>query len=549
MKKILQLVLITAALTGASVSACTRISTQAGGPGGGNASTVHGVLRWAGLSEPDNMNPVVGNQQIEVDLSMFWGGYLLNWSDQNKFIPELATEEPTLKNGGIALDGLTFTYHLRKGVKWQDGAPFIADDVIYTWQQIMNKKNNVGSTTGYELITRIDKKDNYTIVVHLKKKYAPFVASFFTMSSTPYPVLPKHLLAKYPDLNKIPFDNLPVGTGPFKVVRYDKGSLIQMVANPNYWRGPPKLKEIDYHIIPNETTILTQLKTHEIDFEYNAPSAQAPSLEGIPGTHIYLTPFTQYAELALNLDNPILKDVRVREALAYATDHQSLIDKVTHGVDMKGDSDQPPFLWAYDPKVTKYRYDPAKANALLDEAAWKMGPDGYRYNNGQRLELVFSTSTGSATNLEVEQILQSAWKQFGIKIDVKNYPTPLFFASYGAGGILQTGKYEIALYNWINGVDPDDATLFMCDQFPPKGQNAYHFCDPKLDAAENVALTEYDPKKRTQAYAQIQEILAQQEPIIILWFVRRQDVANTDLRNYKPAHAVTTFWNPWEWEI
>ncbi|HEY6357307.1 MAG TPA: ABC transporter substrate-binding protein, partial [Vicinamibacterales bacterium] len=264
------LVIGLAALLAAAATGCTKISTStATGPAGAHR-TVHGVLRIANNSEPDNMNPVVGNQQIEVDLSMFWGGYLLNWTDENKFIGELAMGEPTAENGGVSKDGLSITYHLRKGVKWQDGPEFTADDVIFTWQAIMNPKNNVSSRVGYELITAIDKKDPYTIVVHLKKPFAPFVASFFTMSGTPYPVLPKHLLAQYPDINRVAYNDKPVGTGPFVVTGWEHGVLITMDANPNYWRGAPKLKRVEYHIIPNENTLLTGLQAHELDFTFNA---------------------------------------------------------------------------------------------------------------------------------------------------------------------------------------------------------------------------------------------------------------------------------------
>ncbi len=260
------------------------------------------MLRIGNNSEPDNMNPVVGNLQTEVDLSMFWGGYLLNWTNDNKFIGELAMEEPTLENGGISKDGLSITYHLRKGVKWQDGPEFTADDVIYTWQQVMNPKNNVGSRVGYDIITAIDKKDPYTITVHLKKPFAPFVASFFTMSANPYPILPKHSILSIcgSSIRFLTMTN-PLGTGPFIVTDWENGSLITMVANPNYWRGPPKLQKVEYHIIPNENTLLTQLQTHELDFTYNASASQYEELKKIPGTKVYLTPFTQYGQLGFNM--------------------------------------------------------------------------------------------------------------------------------------------------------------------------------------------------------------------------------------------------------
>jgi peptide/nickel transport system substrate-binding protein len=546
------LALMIAAALGATLAGCSKVSTQAGAPAAnvGNPHTIPGVLRWGGVAEPDTMDPVVGNQQIEVDLSMFWAGYLFNWSDENQFVPELATVVPTIKNGGISADGLSITYHLRKNVKWQDGMPFTADDVIFSYDAVMNKANNVGSQVGYSDITSIDKKDDYTIVVHLKQRYAPFIASFFTMSGTPYPVLPKHILSKYPDINKVDFNRIPIGTGPFRVVEYDKGRLIKMVANPLYWRGAPKIKEIDYSIIPDETTILTQLESGELDFEYNAPSSQAPSLANIPGAHVYQTPFTSYREITFNLHNPILADLQVRRALAYAINKTDLIHKISHDLYVLADTDQPPFLWAHNAHVTTYEFNPAKANALLDADGWTMGSDGYRHKNGQTLELGMTGTTGAAETANLETVVQAEWKAIGVKADVKNVYSGLLFASYGAGGVLQTGKYDTAFYSWINGVDPDDSVNFMCDQTPDKGgQNNNYFCDTRLDAAENVALTEYDQAKRKAAYDTIQEILAEQVPTVFIWYTARQDVANVDLKGYKPAHAVTTFWNTWEWSI
>jgi peptide/nickel transport system substrate-binding protein len=283
--------------------------------------------------------------------------------------------------------------------------------------------------------------------------------------------------------------------------------------------------------------------------EYNAPASQTLSFKDLTGVRIYLTPFTHYRQIALNLQNPILSDVRVRQALAYAIDQDELIRTVSHGVDMKGDTDQPPFLWAHNANVKKYPHDPEQAAKLLDAAGWLLGPDGYRYKSGQRLELGMSGTTGAAETRDLETVVQRQWRQVGVAGEIKNYISPLFFAGYQFGGIVQTGKFDTAFYSWINGVDPDDSTLFMCNQFPPNGQNAYRFCNQDLDAAQNAAMTEYDQSKRKVAYDKIQQILAEQEPIVVVWFVRRQDIVNTDLRNYKPAHAVTTFWNTWEWEI
>jgi len=202
--------------------------------------------------------------------------------------------------------------------------------------------------------------------------------------------------------------------------------------------------------------------------------------------------------------------------------------------------------------VTTYDYNPAKAGQLLDAAGWTMGSDGYRHKDGQMLDLTLVGIIGRAEQIQTQAVVQSEWKQVGVKVDVKNFQSGQYFATYGAGGILQTGKFDAGLLSWVNGVDPDDSTLFMSNQIPgpaESGQNIYHLKNAELDAAETDALNTYDIGKRKAAYAKIQEILAQQEPMIVMWYVQRQDVANSDLKNYKPAHAVSTFWNTWEWEI
>ncbi|MBV8081946.1 MAG: peptide ABC transporter substrate-binding protein [Candidatus Eremiobacteraeota bacterium] len=531
-----------------SGSACSKVSTSAQAPG--SARNGHqGVLRIGEIFDPATLNPELATEQTTVDLSMFWTGYLFNWSDADQWVPELATAVPTIENGGISKDGRTITYHLRPNVKWQDGAPFGADDVIFSWHAVMNPANNITSRLGYDLITAIDKKDDHTIVVHLKQPYAPFTASFFTMSGTPYSIMPKHILGGLPNINRAPYNNLPVGTGPFKVAEWHKGSLIRFVANPAYWRGPPKLREIDYYTIPSDDTILLQLRTGELDMEYAAAQSQLPALRGIPGVNVVLNPYTQFAMLAYNLKNPILSDVRVRQALAFGTDRDTIIDKAAHGAPIRADSDQPNFLWAYNPDVPKYRYDPARANALLDAAGWKLGADRVRHKNGRALELVALSPSGSNISDVVFGVLQQDWKAIGVDLTEKQVNTALLSENYYQGGLIQTGKFDVAFYSWLNGVDPDDSVFTMCDQWPPNGQNIDYYCNPKLDAAERIALREYSQAKRKLQYDEIQRLLATDQPFLVVWFNRRVNVLSKQLSGFKPAHAVTEFWNTWEWSI
>jgi peptide/nickel transport system substrate-binding protein len=528
-----------AALLGAMLafSACTRVRQLHAG--GRNPWTVPGELRIAQRESPDNLNLLLGTETVDFDVAAFWAAELFRWSDRNQLVPELATQVPTLRNGGISRNGLTIVYHLRRGVTWQDGAAFTADDVIYTWQQMMNPRNMVVSRVGYDVISSIEKRGDYTIVVHLKHRFAPFVNTFFAPANHTNVILPKHLLARYPDINRVPYNRLPIGTGPFRIVSYEPGRRIEMVANDAYWRGPPKLRRIDFRIVADDNTMLTLLQSHQIDFYYRASEELAPELRKIPGVRVIATPYDRFTDVGFNAAMPGLSDVRVRRALAYATDRHALIDKVMHGIAVPGDSNHAAFSWSYDNRVVRYPYDPRRAAALLAQAGWPPG----------KLHVELVSFTGSSTVQSAEALLQAQWANVGVDVSIKNFSSGQLYATLGAGGIEQSGTFGAVIENWENGTDPDDSVLLMCSMAPPAGWNIYHFCSRRLDAAERVALTSYDRATRAAAYARIQRIVSERLPFVVLWYQMQLDAVNTDLRGYRPAHAVTPFWNVWQWSM
>lgn len=512
-----------------------------------NPWTRDGVLRMVSSTVPDNLNPLLGTQVIDTDLAMFWGAFLFSVNGDSEMVPELALVVPTVDNGGVSRDGLRVTYHLRRGVRWQDGAPFTAADVVYSWRQVMNPRNDVGSRQGYDLVRRIDTPDPYTLVVHLRTRWSPFVATFFAMSATTYGILPEHVLRAYASLDDVPYNTLPLGTGPFKVVS-NAGGKIRMVANASYWRGAPHLGEIDFDVAPSDEAALELVREHKVDFYINAAQALEPQLHGIRGMTVYLYPFTRFTDLGFNLSRPQLRDVRVRRALAYATDRDQLITHVTHGVDLPANSDQPPFSWAHTDAVHKYPYNPRLAADLLDEAGWRLRPDGLRYRDGVPLRLVMVGFSGSSTATEAEQWIRNQWREIGVEVVVRNYSSDKLYANRSDGGIEQNGEFDVAFEEWANGVDPDESQLYLCSLAPPAGWNIYHYCDARLDAAESKALTDYGRSARKADYARVQALLDDDLPIFVLWFQQRQDVVNVDLKGYSPAQAVSPFWNSWEWQ-
>ena len=524
--------------------ACSRVATNSATTlAGSNPWTHHGILRVGDSRIPDNLNRMLGTLTVDTELGSLWCARLLIVDDHERLQPELAIRVPTQANGGVSANGRTITYRLRPGVLWQDGVPFGAADVAFSWRQVMNPLNTVQSQDFYSAVSSIKTPDPKTVVIRLSRPLAGFIPTFFT----DYCLIPEHLLHGLASIDHADYNRLPIGTGPFRVVENQPGVMIRFVANPRYWRGPPKLREIDYHFISDATTLLTQMRTHELDFYHDVPAVEAPQLAGIPHTVVYRYPYSQYADIGFNAGHEPLFDLRVRQALVYAMDVPALIRQATHDEYILADSDQPPWRWSHSASLRRYAYDPLRAAALFDAAGWHEGPTGLRIKNGQPLHLTLVGLADDATGVRSEQILQEQWRSAGVDVSIHNYPEDVLYA-LGAG-VEQSGAFDVSFEGWSELTDPDNFQLYGCHMAPPAGWNVYHFCDPALDRAEVLARGSYDIADRKRAYARIQQAITQGLPFYVLWYVRKEDLANSDLRGYRPGRTLTAFWNPWEWSI
>ena len=518
-----------------------------GGPGPSGGGDVLRVGLWA---EPTSLNPLLATNTAENFLASLDSDLLVTIDDKGNEVPDLAAAVPTLQNGGISKDGLSITYHLRRNVKWQDGAPFTSADVKFSWQAVMNPDNNVVERRGYDQVRSVDTPDAYTVIFHLKQPFAPFVDTVFGESDDPFRVVPKHLLANYPNVNRVPFNQLPVGTGPFKVTRWIHGDRIELVANPNYFRGKPKLKAITVFVIPDGNTAESELRAHDIDLVPDIATANLNNLRirRTAGVTTLLAKGPAYNSLIYNTKHPPLDDVRVRRALNYAIDEKRIIDTLTYGTAVAAAADLSDFYWAYEPNVMRYPYDLAKASALLDEAGWKMGAGGIRMKNGQRLTLELSYGQGNATSRAMGVQIQQDLRKAGVDLQIKTYNYTIFYATKAMGGILNSGKYDIAEYSWISGADPDDSSGWMCAMAPPDGNNVTQYCNPQFDAAERDALTHFDRARRKKDYAITQRMLASDAPAAFQYYQRRRYGLSANLQNFTP-NGVSEGWNAYQWSM
>lgn len=524
-------------------SGCTKAPESAATPAGSarHSWTVADTLRVGSGLVPRTLNPILSTQTVEGSINRLFSDILVTVDARGNFVPDLAKDVPTGQNGGISADGLTVTYHLREGVKWHDGVAFSSKDVKFTFDAIMSPQNDVISKHGYDVIASVDTPDDTTVVFHLKRRFAPFVATVFGESDSPYGMLPEHILGKEKSINNVAFNSLPIGTGPFKVKNWQRGNQIEFERNDDYFLGKPKLKSIVWKFVPDENTAVTLLRTHEIDWFYEASVNAYKSLAQLPPGEVELikTPYNGFEALMLNNAKGPMADVRVRKAVLYAIDKNAFVRQLTFGSADVATQDLPSFLWAYDKTLSATPYNPGASKSLLAAA-------GYGPQHPLTLEMYFEQSQALTKTAAVQ--IQARLHDLGVTVNLHPQLSSVIYGGYGAGGTLARGKYDFALYQWIAGIDPDDSSQFSCSQRPPNGFNQSSYCSKDMDAAQDEALINYEQSKRKIAYAHIQQILARDVPLDFLWWPRQIQAINPDLKGFDP-NPVTESWDAYRWSI
>jgi peptide/nickel transport system substrate-binding protein len=508
-----------------------------------------GVLRVAVIEEPRTLNPLLPTNSVDgfVDRLLFTG--LLSADARGNPVPMLAERVPTQANGGIGRDGLTIEYHLRRDARWSDGVPVGAGDVVWSWRAILDPHNNVISRHGYDVIRDIETPDPQTVVVHLKRRFAPFVNTFFAESDQPYEIVPSHVLRAYPNINRIPFNETPsVSDGPFRFVSWTHGDRIVVRRNDRFFKGRPLLSRVEIQFVPNEDTAVNLLRTHAIDYIYQASINTFPVVSTLPDARVVWTDMNGFEAIEFNVSHPAIADARVRHAIAHAVDKAEFVRRLTHGQEKVATQDLPDWMWAFDPSVRSYPFDTAGARRELVSAGYTYGSDGAARKNGVPLQLLLATDNANVTHREESLLVQEALHRIGIDVTIKYYPEAILYEPAASGGIVQGGKFDLTLAPWYAGVDPDDSSQFLCAAIPPDGYNTSRYCNPEMEAAQRDALTRYDQALRAVAYGRVQRLLARDVPYVFLWWQRQMEPVSVDFKGFAPNPA-TESWNAWEWSI
>lgn len=524
-------------------SACARPAAPRSA-GERNAWTVPGVLRLGEDEEPDALNLMYAHTNAADTIAGLLFSFLLRYDARGNYVPDLATAVPTIQNGGISRDGKRIVVHLRRGVVWADGSPLTAADWIFTYRAVMNPANNVKTRYGWDAIAAASAPDPYTIDIRLKRPNVG-VLGILAMGGAGYPPMPAHLLARLPNINNAPFNAQPLSSGPYLLKEWSHGSSLVFVPNPRYFRGPPKLKEVVWKIVPDVNTLFNQLSTHEIDVYSNVSSNAVARLSGIPGIRVDRRLIANWRHLGINMSRPQLADVRVRRAIAEAVDWRRIEDTVFHGVDRLAVSDIFPQSWAA-PALPPYRYDPSDARRLLAQAGWKPGADGVLRKGTLEMRLTVYATNGHQENTESQVLIQSMLRAVGMDIAVRNYPGSYLFAMDGP---LYTGKYDLEWSIETNGPDPDNSGSWNGAFIPPRGANTSWLNDPVVNATSAAAASTFDVAARKRLYQREEERIRELVPAIFFSWRMNYTAMNADVKGYVPAAFIADSWNAWQWQI
>jgi peptide/nickel transport system substrate-binding protein len=454
-------------------------------------------------SSPSNLDPRVGtdSQSERIDELIF---------DSLVRKDEHFNVRPWVAERWDIPDPLTYVFHLRSGIRFHDGRPLTARDVKWTIDSMMNGIVISPKAAAYQYVAAIDAPNDSTLIFHLKQPYA---ALLWNLSDGALGIVP------YGSDKK--FNQHPIGSGPFKFVKNEQDNEVIVVRNDDYWTNKPKLEGVRFAVVPDTTTRALELRKGSADVEINALSADMlPSLRRDPQLAVEEGPGTAVQYVAFNLRDPILQDVRIRQAIAYAIDVHPIIEYLWRNTARPADSVLPPEHWAYDRNLGHYPHDPDRARQLLAAA-------GYSVKSGSRLHLTMKTSTEETSRL-LAVILQQQLRDIGIDLEIRTFEFATFYSD------VQRGAFQMYTLRWVGGTnqDPDIFEyIFDSKSFPPRRANRSYYSNSQVDRWISEGLEQIDPSKRKESYAKIQEQLQRDVPSINLWYLDNVIVHTRRVRN------------------
>lgn len=503
-------------LLGLVISACGQIPASGGEGRGGTAVLII-------PEEPAGLNRYLADAAIVYQVSDASVIGLTTPNEKGEYTPRLAEALPT-----ISEDQKTVTWKLRPNLKWSDGQPLTSDDIKFTWEAVSNPNSGAyNQTAGFDLIESIETPDDVTAIVHYSEPFVGYLGQFSAA------LLPRHATGKPEEMSTWEYNTKPVVAGPFVVTEWRSGESISMERNPNYYEeGKPYLDGLVFRIVPepaSQTALMKQGEAHvhlwpgEDKKDYDAVMAGTAAQVLVPGIWNMAIDFNLSRpnddDPSAADPHPILGDIRVRQAISYAIDYDTLINDVMNA---QVSSSTNPFAygWYKCDLPRMYNYDVEKAKQLLTEAGWVEGPDGIRVaegaqyaEDGTRLSLELQGYTAFEPLERTEQFIVENLKAVGIEANIQNYDFSIIFGSFADGSPRMTGDYDMLIFDRGYYLEPqgDVQSSYLSTNIPsadnPDGGNYFRWQNPEADAAIEAAGSTFDQSARREAYCNLAKLI------------------------------------------
>ncbi|MCC7274203.1 MAG: peptide ABC transporter substrate-binding protein [Alphaproteobacteria bacterium] len=497
--------------------------------------------------EPTVFNPV--RPHIEVDDGVYFNIFSPLWliDPKGDLVPQLAVEIPSKANGGISADGLTWRIRLRPGVTWHDGAPFTAEDVKFTLELINRPDFPAYSRSGHNLVRDIQVVSPTELTWRMERLYVPYLSVLATTF-----MVPRHILGAGGDPKDSPFNNKPVGTGPFRFVERRPGEHILLEANDRFFGEGPHVERVVIRYIPDLTVLKTQFQTGAIDYigPQGISADNWEEAKAMPGRRVFKAPRAFIENIALNHERAPFKDPAVRRALYLAMDKATIIKDIYYGINSPAETYMPAESWAFNPDLPLHRYDPALARKVLDDAGWKPGQGGVREKDGVRLAFSNSTTTGNHLREQTQQFLQQGWRDIGADMSIRNFPPAVMWGDYWRKSQYDSTMTATA---YMVGSDPDVRDRLSSKAIPNRtgnGLNTPGYENAEVDVLLEAGNVELDREKRKEIYRKVQAIVRRDLPILPMFQSTTIEGVKSGLVGYQAnVNLRANFWNvnTWYW--
>jgi peptide/nickel transport system substrate-binding protein len=453
------------------------------------------------IGDASTLNPVLASDSASNDINGLLFNGLVKYDKNVTLVGDLA------ERWEVKQDGLEIVFHLRRNVRWHDGQPFTADDVLFTYQKLRDPKVHTPFSSDFEDVASVTAPDPYTVRVLYKKKFAP------GLSSWGIGMIPKHVFNQPGvEFNTHPANRVPIGTGPYKLTAWKTDQYVLLDANLDYFEGPPHIRRYVYRIIPDQAVEFLELRNQTVDTMTLTPD-QFKAYDAIFEHHArYRYPAYKYIYFGFNMKDPLFKDVRVRRALAMAIDRQQIVQGIVLGLGQPISGPYPPSSWAYNPNIPPPPFDPAAAKALLAEAGWKADAAGQLLKNGQPFKFTLMTNQGNKVRELCAEVIQQQLKRVGIDVSIRVIEWSTFIHEY-----LDKKNFQAVVMGWQLGRDPDDYSMWHSSQ---QKEGQYNFCgyeNPTVDKLLVEARQTFDQQARKAAYWKIHAEIAKDLPYIFLY--------------------------------